>query len=1079
MKQFCLAIFTIALLTSANAQKKNFWKGHNPSEMVKTHKSVARNSFPKDFKLFDVDDILFNLELLSITDKKNSKKSTVVSLPNAAGDLEDFELVESSNFDNELQDRFPQIRTFSGRSLTKPGSTIKLSISPEGLQSMVFRADDINEFIEQYSDDKKVYAVFKSQRMPGLIPWNCSTTEKQIVSSLNRQATEINLSTARSGGNIRTLRLALSCNGEYSNYFGASKEADSSKVLAAFNATLARCNGIFEKDLAIHMNLIANTTKVIYYNPSTDPYTTMSSWNSQLQSTLTNNIGESNYDIGHMFGASGGGGNAGCIGCICVSGLKGSGITSPSDGIPRGDNFDIDYVVHEMGHQLGGNHTFSHSNEGSGVNMEVGSGITIMGYAGITSQDVARHSIAIFHQASIAQIQSNLNSKGSCGVPSGSSSSIATPVVTVPKSTYTIPKTTPFALTGSATDANQSDVLTYCWEQNDNASSNQTGSSSVASATKTTGPNWISYVPSTSPTRLFPKLATILTGGTVSGPLTGGDAGANSEALSSVARTLKFRLTVRDNAPYKNSADTGYSIGQTSFTDVTVTVNGTAGPFAVSFPNTAVSWRAGSTQTITWSVHSTNLSPINCANVKISLSTDGGLTFPTVLAASTANDGTESLLIPNSVSNTARIKIEAIDNIFFDINNTNFSILPPIFCGDVTGLNTSVITNNNARITWRKVNAALSYGVQYKLNTDTEWTTFNSALTDTTAVLTGLSGKTQYNWRVRSTCTEGDGDYIESNFTTLPNCGNPSGLASSAITGSSAKLSWAAVTNAINYRLEYKLSSSNTWIIFNDTNTTRSESLTNLLNASTYNWQISARCSAGLGSPVSANFNTGCQSRYDSTANGTITGAALIPFNTNINGTINVAKDIDHYKFIITKAGTLTITLTNLPANFNLELLNAAGQRLMLSNKSGNTSESITTTLAAGTYYAKVFGSTTTIFFAASCYILNVNLGTAAKIPDMISSSKNQIAAETIEINFGRSLVFYPNPVQDKLNIKLSGVEGTSDIIIYNSIGEKIMSANTNNTLTTLEMGKLKAGYYMIKVLNQNKVIASTKVLKQ
>src|SRR4030095_12870827 len=296
---------------------------------------------------------------------------------------------------------------------------------------------------------------------------------------------------------------------EYSNYFGATSSSQVALVLAAFNATLTRCNGVYEKDLALHLNLIANTTSVIYYNPSTDPYSpNLSQWNAQLQSTLTNVIGEANYDIGHMFGASGGGGNAGCIGCICVNGQKGSGITSPADAIPEGDNFDIDYVVHEVGHQLGANHTFSMSNEGTGVNKEVGSGITIMGYAGITSQDVAAHSIDIYHEASIAQIQSNLGTK-TCPVTSSMTNS--TPVVAA-VSNYTIPISTPFALTGSATDANAGDVLTYCWEQNDNAGSGQTGASSVASATKATGPNWISFSPTTNPTRLFPKLATILAG---------------------------------------------------------------------------------------------------------------------------------------------------------------------------------------------------------------------------------------------------------------------------------------------------------------------------------------------------------------------------------------------------------------------------------------------------------------------------------------------------------------------------------------------------------------------------------------
>jgi hypothetical protein len=237
-------------------------------------------------------------------------------------------------------------------------------------------------------------------------------------------------------------------------------------VLAAFNATLTRCNGVYEKDLALHLNLIANTTAVIYYNPATDPYSpNLSSWNNQLQTTLTKLLEKQIMILVIMFGASGGGGNAGCIGCVCVNGSKGRGITSPADGIPQGDNFDIDYVVHEVGHQLGANHTFSMSLEGTGQNKEVGSGITIMGYAGITSQDVAPHSIDIFHETSIAQIQANLAAK-TCPVSLTMTANHAPVIGAV--SNYIIPISTPFALTGSATDP-ENDALTYCWEQNDNS----------------------------------------------------------------------------------------------------------------------------------------------------------------------------------------------------------------------------------------------------------------------------------------------------------------------------------------------------------------------------------------------------------------------------------------------------------------------------------------------------------------------------------------------------------------------------------------------------------------------------------
>lgn len=318
---------------------------------------------------------------------------------------------------------------------------------------MVFRTDTENEFIESYAADHNTYAVFKSERSPGKLPWKCTTEDQSLTDNLSNRIKNSGI-TQRSTADLKTFRLAQSVTAEYSNYFGATSASQVGLVLSAINATLTRCNGVYEKDLALHLNLISATTNVIYYNPSTDPYDPASTgaggtWNNQLQSTLTSVIGESNYDIGHLFGASGGGGNAGCIGCVCTNGSKGSGFTSPADGIPQGDNFDIDYVVHEVGHQLGANHTFSYSNEGTGVNKEIGSGITIMGYAGITSQDVAAHSIDIYHEASIAQIQSNIAAK-SCPVTYSITNS--TPVVTTVNN-YTIPVSTPFALTGSATDA--------------------------------------------------------------------------------------------------------------------------------------------------------------------------------------------------------------------------------------------------------------------------------------------------------------------------------------------------------------------------------------------------------------------------------------------------------------------------------------------------------------------------------------------------------------------------------------------------------------------------------------------------
>ena len=306
-----LLLVFIAMITAISIQaQKNFWSLHTNADKITTDKAVARLSFPKSFQLFDLNIEPLRQELFSVVNQTSSNRSTIISLPNADGQIEQFEVFEASNFEPALQAQFPEIRAYSGKGITDKYATLKLSISPQGLQTMVFRTDKPNEFIEAYSQDHTVYAVFRSQRTPGQLPWTCSTVDQRLASGLNAQVANIS-NTARSGGDLKTMRLAQSCNAEYSNYFGATSSSQVALVLAAFNATLTRCNGVYEKDLALHLNLIANTTSVIYYTASTDPYsTTLSQWNAQLQSTLTSVIGEANYDIGHMFGAAGGGGNA-------------------------------------------------------------------------------------------------------------------------------------------------------------------------------------------------------------------------------------------------------------------------------------------------------------------------------------------------------------------------------------------------------------------------------------------------------------------------------------------------------------------------------------------------------------------------------------------------------------------------------------------------------------------------------------------------------------------------------------------------------------------------------------------------
>ncbi|REC40816.1 MULTISPECIES: reprolysin-like metallopeptidase [Chryseobacterium] len=611
------------------------------------------------------------------------KSEIIISFPNSEGKMENFKVRENSNFDPQLAAKYPDIKSYIGEGLGDSGSTVYFSVSPLGLSSMEIYGDKSAVFIEPYSKDLSTYVVYKkSDKKDDLSKFECTVidvAQKGVANTTNLVARP-NADDAK----LRTFRLALSCTGEYATYFGGTK----ANALAAMNNTMTRVNGVFEKDFAARMVLIANNDSVIYTNASTDPYSpasSLSNWNSQLQSTLTSVIGEANYDVGHLFGASGGGGNAGCIGCVCTNGSKGSGYTSPADAIPSGDNFDIDYVAHELGHQFGGNHTFSMNNEGTGANMEPGSGSTIMGYAGITSQDIQPHSDAFFHAISIQQITNNIKAK-TCPTSTSTGNSIPTANAGLD---YTIPKGTPFMLTGSGTDAN-GDSLTYIWEQMDNASSSQTGASSAASATKATGPTFRSWTPQTTPVRYFPRMASVLAGAT-----TTAGSEITVEALSNVARTYNFRFTVRDNRAggSGNNSD-----------DAVITVNGTAGPFSVSSQNTATTVTGGTSQTVTWNVAGTTANGVNAANVDILWSTDGGNTWTTLLAG-TPNDGTQAVTIPNTSTTTGRIMVKGSNHIFFDVNNANITVNAGSGTSDTTAptaptLAASGTTSTSTNLSW-------------------------------------------------------------------------------------------------------------------------------------------------------------------------------------------------------------------------------------------------------------------------------------------------------------------------------------------------------------------------------------------
>ncbi|WP_435135258.1 reprolysin-like metallopeptidase [Formosa sp. A9] len=708
-------VFLVAMVTlfvqNIHAQN-NYWT--KSSETGLQSERTNRKTHPEIYQIFKLDLPAFKATLRNtpLASAKGVKTGTVVEFPMPDATFQKFSVTEAPIMQSKLAAKFPMIKTYKAVGIDDKTATMRFSVTPFGLHVFSLSGKRSSLFIDPFTTDGKQYMVYERASIQGdLQDFECLTDESVDLYSLKNDVSRVDAA-YNTDKILRTYRLALSCNAKYGALFAGvgTGEEKKANIQAQMAITMNRVNEIYERDLAITLIFIDRNDELIYYNVNTDPWE--NEFNTKTQQVISTTLGdESLYDIGHNFNTSGGG-SAGCLSCVCVDAVepftgsfsKGRGFTGTPN--PVGDAFDIDYVAHEMGHQFGGYHTMNTcSRSGNGATeVEPASGSSIMGYAGICGDNnVQANTDAHFNYVNIRDINNNIQPQGnsSCGAQ--------TPLDNVPPvanagKDYSIPVSTPYVLTGTATDADGTETLTYNWSQNDPETAPAAG---APQSNWAVGPLYRSHLPTDSPSRYMPSLSDV-----VAGNLT-----PTWEVTPAVARTLNFAFTVRDNG-------SGFpvGIGQTHADVMTVTVvDGT--PFTVANPNAATTWYVNTNYKVKWNVGETNKAPIDCKTVNIKLSTDGGYTYPITLASNVENNGEASVLIPDVTGTQCRIMVEAADNIFYDISNADFVIekSEPMFLLEETNADNDYVTCQESE----SLTIDLDYTIVNEFNENTTFSVSN------------------------------------------------------------------------------------------------------------------------------------------------------------------------------------------------------------------------------------------------------------------------------------------------------------------------------------------------------------------
>ena len=1113
-----LTFFSTLILSSNFAQSSSDGLWIKLSTQQIAGEKVRRSSFPANYFLYQLDLNQLKAKLVNapVLFASSNQSPLIIEFPNSDGNYEKFRVYESSIMDPALEAKFPMIKTYAAQGIDDPTATMRFSVTQFGLHTMSLSGIKSTVFIDPYTSDLVNYIVYNKLSL-GADPqgFECLTDEGVNLQSLQRSSGDGNLTVQNiNDQKLRTYRLAQSCTGEYGALFMGTGTVAQQKanVQAQMAITMNRVNGVYERDLAIHMNFIANNDLLIYMNATTDPWT--NEWNTKTAQTIDAAIGVANYDIGHNFNTTGGG-NAGCLSCVCLSTSqtsthKGRGYTGRAN--PTGDAFDIDYVAHEMGHQYGGYHvmnTCSRSGNGT-TEVEPASGSSIMGYAGICSSNVQSNSHDDFNYVNIRDISNNIKTGNS------TCAAITTLTNTPPTANagldYTVPISTAYVLEGTASDVDGMSSLTYNWSQNDPT---QSPGNAAPLSTYSVGPLYRAIPPTTSPDRYMPALATVLSN----------TLNSTWEKTPSVARTMNFSFIVRDNH---------LGGGQTASDLMKVTVSSAAGPFSVTSQNTATTWTAGTTQTITWNVANTNTGAVNTPSVNIFLSTNGGYLYPITLASGVPNNGSATITVPSVTTTTGRIMVRGAGNIFYDLNNAALTIVPGAAAAPVSNFSVAAANlctgstiqlndlSTNAPTTWTWT-ATSGTGVTFSnANAQNPTVTFANAGTYTIALIAkNATGQNTSNQVITvnatptvavssSTICSGNSASLSASGATTYSWSNSS--TTSSISVSPSTTTSYTVTGTTNGCTNSKVATvtvntTPTVAVNNATICSGNSTTLNASGATSYSWNSGATTSSISVSPTSNTSYT-----VIGTANGcSNTKVVSVAVNTTPTVSVNSQTICAGNNAILNANGATTYSWNSGATTSSISVSPSSSTSYTVTGSSNGCSNSQTTNVTVNSLPSVSFALTTTLVcitdgtvnlsgtptggtFSGSGVSGNIfdpavaGAGTYTltySYSDANTCSNSDAKVITVDLCTGitelnnNTFVAYPNPTTGIFTIDFNkSINSVIEIEVYDAIGKLVLTQTTSNNHTIISLEQLAKGIYNVR-LKDNGSYSTIRVIKE